>query len=253
MQHALRVVAVLFAGLWLVLGGASASGGEPGTPGEKGSSVADLERLAAAGSPLKDGAVVVFFGDSITQAGGYIAMLKERLDAARPGHGVRLVNRGHGGYCVPDLRPLLQREVLDEKPDLVVIYIGVNDVWRRAHGRGTPEEEYEAGLRDLLSRCREAGVPVVLCSPSIIGEFPRGSNPLDEPLDAYAKISERVAAEEKAVFCDLRGPFFAYLSEHKTDRSDRGVLTNDGVHMLPAGDRLLIETMAGGMVRALAG
>lgn len=211
----------------------------------------NLDRLVAADSPLKDGQTIVFFGDSITEAGGYIEILRKRLAAERPELGVTLVNRGHGGYRVPMIQPLLQKEVLDMDPALVVIYIGINDVWHKASGGGTGKEDFEAGLRDMITRSHDAGVKVVLCSPSIIGEFPRGLNPMDEDLDAYAAISKRVAGELGATYCDLRGPFFAYLKEHKTDRSNATVLTNDGVHMLPAGDALLIETMAGAMVEAL--
>ena len=213
----------------------------------------NLDRLLAADSPLKRGQTVVFFGDSITEAGGYIRILRDRLEAERPDLGVKLVNRGHSGYRVPMIQPLLQKEVLDMEPALVVIYIGINDVWHSTSGRGTPKDEFEAGLRDMITRSHDAGVKVVLCSPSIIGELPRGSNPLDAMLDEYAGISRRVAEETGATFCDLRAAFFAYLSEHKTDRSDRGVLTNDGVHMLPAGDALLIETMAGAIHAALGG
>lgn len=211
----------------------------------------NLDRLVGPDTPLESGQTVVFFGDSITQAGGYIDILRKRLAAERPGLDVRLVNRGHSGYRVPMIQPLLQKEVLDMDPALVVIYIGINDVWHKAHGNGTSPEDFEAGLRDMVTRSHDAGVKVVLCSPSIIGEFPRGSNPLDADLDAYAAISKKVADELGATYCDLRGPFFAYLKEHKTDRSNASVLTNDGVHMLPAGDALLIETMAGAMRVAL--
>lgn len=211
----------------------------------------NLDRLLGEGSPLASGPAVVFFGDSITEAGGYIDILRRRLAAERPGWGVSLVNRGHSGYRVPMIQPLLQKEVLDSDPDLVVIYIGINDVWQHEHGAGTSAADFEAGLRDMLTRCNQAGVEVVLCSPSIIGELPRGSNRHDERLEAYSTISEKVAGELGATFCDLRGPFFAYLKEHKSDRSNAGVLTTDGVHMLPAGDALLIETMAGAVWEAL--
>lgn len=235
-------------------------GGEPVHSGDGGgaerspeAAASALDRLLAPDSGLASGQTIVFFGDSITEAGGYIRVFRERLGAERPELDITLVNRGHSGYRVPDIRPLLDNEVLSEDPALVVIYIGINDVWHSVHGRGTPKDEYEAGLRDMITRTLESGAKVVLCSPSIIGEMPRGSNPLDAMLDEYAAISERVAEETGATFCDLRSAFFAYLSEHKTDRSDRGVLTNDGVHMLPAGDRLLIETMAGAMRESLAG
>lgn len=243
--------AIVLAGLVMVCLGLTrgSSVGEP----EKTMSTPHLDRLVAPDSPLKSGQTVVFFGDSITEAGGYIRILRDRLKEERADLEVKLVNRGHSGYRVPMIQPLLQKEVLDMEPALVVIYIGINDVWHSTSGRGTPKDEFEAGLRDMITRSQEAGVKVVLCSPSIIGEMPRGSNPLDAMLDEYAGISKRVAEETGATFCDLRAAFFAYLSEHKTDRSDRGVLTNDGVHMLPAGDALLIETMAGAMRAALAG
>jgi lysophospholipase L1-like esterase len=243
--------AIVLAGLVLVCLGL-ARGSSVGEPETK-MPTPHLNRLVAPDSPLKSGQTVVFFGDSITEAGGYIRILRDRLKEDRADLDVRLVNRGHSGYRVPMIQPLLQKEVLDMDPALVVIYIGINDVWHSTTGRGTPKDEFEAGLRDMITRSQDAGVKVVLCSPSIIGEMPRGSNPLDAMLDEYAGISERVAKETGATFCDLRAAFFAYLSEHKTDRSDRGVLTNDGVHMLPAGDALLIETMAGAMRAALAG
>lgn len=245
-----RGVIVLAALVMSCMGLTRASGApEPGGPMQ----TPNLDRLVGADSPLKSGQTIVFFGDSITQAGGYIRILRDRLKGDRADLEVRLVNRGHSGYRVPMIQPLLQKEVLDMEPALVVIYIGINDVWHSTSGRGTPKDEYEAGLRDMITRSHDAGVKVVLCSPSIIGEFPRGSNPLDAMLDEYAGISKRVAEETGATFCDLRAAFFAYLSEHKTDRSDRGVLTNDGVHMLPAGDALLIETMAGAIHAALGG
>lgn len=243
-KHAVALVGLLAACVGLTRG---SCGAEP----EKMMPTPNLDRLVAEDSPLEAGRTVVFFGDSITEAGGYIRVLGDRLKAERPGLDVKLVNRGHSGYRVPMIQPLLQKEVLDMDPALVVIYIGINDVWHSMRGQGTPKDEYEAGLRDMVTRSHDAGVKVVLCSPSIIGEFPRGSNPLDAMLDEYTEISRAVAEETGATFCDLRAAFFAYLAEHKTDRSDRGVLTSDGVHMLPAGDALLIETMAGAMRAAL--
>jgi lysophospholipase L1-like esterase len=244
MKHLAAIIALVLPVVCVLAGLASTEpGNDMPTP--------NLDRLVAADSPLKDGQTIVFFGDSITEAGGYIRILRDRLKAERPEIDVTLVNRGHSGYRVPMIQPLLQEKVLDMDPALVVIYIGINDVWHQTTGGGTSKEDFEAGLRDMITRSHDAGVKVVLCSPSIIGEFPQGSNPLDADLDAYAAISKQVAGDLGATFCDLRGPFFDYLKEHKTDRSNATVLTNDGVHMLPAGDALLIEAMAGAIFEAL--
>ncbi len=74
---------------------------------------------------------VVFFGDSITQGGvsknGYISVLKKQVDSNR----FELIGAGIGGNKVYDLYLRLEDDVLAKKPDLVFIYVGINDVWHK--------------------------------------------------------------------------------------------------------------------------
>ena len=37
--------------------------------------------------------------------------------------------------------------MLNKKPSIVVIYIGINDVWHSQNGKGTPKDEFESGLK----------------------------------------------------------------------------------------------------------
>src|SRR4030095_15232222 len=75
---------------------------------------------------------IIFFGDSITQAGvnpgGYISDMKEMLSAAGIDN-YELVGAGIGGNKVYDLYLRMPQDVIAQSPDIVVIYVGVNDVW----------------------------------------------------------------------------------------------------------------------------
>lgn len=200
---------------------------------------------------LKDGETVVFLGDSITQAGagetGYVTLFRKSIEAARPDSKIEVIGAGISGNRVPNLEARLDKDVLARKPSVVVIYIGINDVWHTRNGRGTPADEYERGLRSLVKRCQDGGARVVLCTPSVIGEKADGSNELDTLLDEFCGISRRVAAESGATLLDLRAAFLGYLKEYNTAAQSQGVLTTDGVHLNDAGNRFVAVRMLEGV------
>ena len=206
---------------------------------------------SAVQADLKDGETVVFLGDSITQAGagetGYVTLFRQSIEAARPNSRIQVIGAGISGNRVPNLEARLDKDVLARKPSVVVIYIGINDVWHTKNGRGTPADEYERGLRSLVKRCQDAGARVVLCTPSVIGEKPDGSNELDKLLDEFCGISRRVATESGATLLDLRAAFLAYLREYNTAAQAQGVLTTDGVHLNDAGNRFVAVRMLEGV------
>lgn len=196
---------------------------------------------------------VVFLGDSITQAGaepgGYISLLGEMLDSLGKGSEYTLIGAGVGGNKVPDLQKRLEKDVLSKKPDLVVIYIGINDVWHFYHDcckntvKGTTKEVFEKGLKQIIDRIQKTGAKVVLCTPSVIGEKTPGDNKLDEELDAYSDISRRVANETNVELLDLRKLFQDYLKGTISLNTDSGILTVDGVHLNEAGNKFVAEKM----------
>jgi lysophospholipase L1-like esterase/predicted esterase len=184
---------------------------------------------------------IAFLGDSITQAGnrpkGYVDQVRTGIAALRPEAGV--IPAGISGHKVPDLLARYQRDVLDQKATMVFIYIGINDVWHSNSGKGTPIDEFEAGLRKLIQDFRASGAEVVLATPTVIGEKPQGQNGLDEMLEDFSAVSRRVATEEGATLCDLRQSFFDYLSIFNPQDLAKGVLTSDSVHLNPAGNTFL--------------
>ncbi len=192
---------------------------------------------------------IVFFGDSITQLGvkpgGYVTLIRDSLLARHPGLGIDVIGAGISGNKVPDLQRRLQRDVLDKKPTVVVIYIGINDVWHWVTPglKGTPKDEFEAGLKEIIAAIQKGGARVVLCTPSVIGEKNDGSNPQDAMLTEYSDISRRVAGETGSKLCDLRAAFIEYLKSHNPGDVEKGILTVDRVHLNDQGNRFVAEQM----------
>lgn len=199
--------------------------------------------------PLKKGERIVFLGDSITAGGvsakGYVTLIKTSLAEKHKDLGIEIIGAGISGNKVPDLQKRLGKDVLDKKPTLVVIYIGINDVWHgeRDPARGTSKDKFEAGLKEIIGKIHDAGARVVLCTPSVIGEKKDGANSLDSKLDEYAEISRKVAKDTKSELCDLRKAFTDYLSKNNPDNKESKILTGDRVHLNDAGNKLVAETI----------
>lgn len=194
---------------------------------------------------------VVFFGDSITQAaiqpGGYIDVLNKTLQEKGKQDTYELMGAGISGNKVPDLQKRLAADVLAKKPDLVFIYIGINDVWHFTHpntnGQGTPIEKYEAGLTDVINQIKQAGAKVIVCTPSVIGEKHDGSNAQDKMLDDYAAISRKVAKATGSQLCDLRKAFMEHLNKNNRGNQEKNILTTDGVHLNQEGNAFVAAQM----------
>ncbi len=224
------------------------------------SSIAQQDRggiaaLTGANSPLTQGEVIAFFGDSITQSGadpgGYCRLIGEAIDQQRPELGVKIVYAGISGHKVPDLQARLEKDVLSRQPGIVFIYIGINDVWHSLNDRGTPQGQFEAGLREMISRIKAGGAQVVLCTPSTIGEKIDGSNPLDPLLEEYATIARQVARQTGVTLCDLRQAFLDHLRQHNPENGGSGILTTDGVHLNAEGNQLVAAYAAQAIAAAL--
>jgi len=198
---------------------------------------------------LKKGDRVVFLGDSITQGGvgpkGYVTLVKNALVEKHRDLGIEVIGAGISGNKVPDLQRRLEKDVLAKMPTVVVIFIGINDVW---HGesdpaRGTSVEKFEEGMKDIIGRIQKAGARVIVCTPSVIGEKTGGSNKLDGRLDTYSDLSRKVAKETDSRLCDLRKAFAKHLESHNDKNKESGILTGDRVHLNDAGNKLVAETI----------
>lgn len=198
---------------------------------------------------------IVFLGDSITQSGarpgGYVTVLSDALKHLGRDVAPEVIGAGISGNRVPDLLARLDRDVIERDPTIVFVYIGINDVWHHDNGRGTPIDEYERGLDELLTRIERAGALPILATPSVIGERAPGTNRLDAMLEEFAAVSRAVAAEHDVHVCDLRREFLGLLAVENTDDEASGVLTTDGVHLNAFGNAFVADRAALGIAEAL--
>jgi len=187
---------------------------------------------------------IIFFGDSITQAGvlgnGYVNLLKKNLDPNK----YELMGSGIGGNKVYDLYLRMEQDVLNNKPDLVFIYVGINDVWHKLGARtGTDYDKFLLFYQALINKIEANGSKVVLCTPTVIGEKHDFSNEADGDLNKYAAGIRELAVKNELPLCDLRKAFLDYELKNNTENKEKGILTTDKVHLNDAGNQLVADTM----------
>jgi lysophospholipase L1-like esterase len=142
-----------------------------------------------------------------------------------------------GGHTVPDLLERVDRDVIAKKPTIVVIQIGCNDA------RRIPKQTFETSLNRLINKLQQAGIQVVQCSLTSVGEKHDGTNPDDVKLDEFAAVQRQIAKAQNVPLADLRKAFVAYWKNHNRDNRPSGLLTYDGNHFNQQGHEFVAEQM----------
>lgn len=191
---------------------------------------------------------VIFFGDSITEQGakpgGYITRIDSLCKTENKTNQYDFIGTGVSGNKIYDLYLRLDDDVLSKKPDIVIIFIGVNDVWHKAlRQTGTDPDKFEKFYQAIINKLKAIGSEIVLCTPTTIGEKTDFSNPQDGELNEYSVIVRQLAQKNNLQVIDLRKIFHEYDLKNNTENKDRDILTVDGVHLNPTGNELVAEEM----------
>lgn len=232
-----------------------------------------LSRISGPRSPITNGTVIDFFGDSITWLNGYMDAISSALHngtGTRQLRDLKLINHGINGGGVLQIRdgateagypgnspqkPFSQL-IAEDRPGVAVLFIGINDVWWRK----TSKEQFEKGLRDIVSAAAANHTRLVMATMELHGELPDGKNADDARIEQYCSITRKVALDTQTTLVDLRRACIAYLQNSNAQlRVDgtlyfrsSGLLTYDGVHPSSAGVSLLANLLSDGLCRALA-
>jgi lysophospholipase L1-like esterase len=204
---------------------------------------------------LKKNGVVLFQGDSITDAGrnrkeqkpnnagsfggGYALMAAAALLAEMPEKNLTIYNRGISGNKVYQLAERWKEDCLDLKPDLLSILIGVNDYWHKRNGNydGTTEV-YEKDFRALLKRTKEAlpDTTLIICEPfSVDGGTAIGDGWQTE-FEPYRKAAKALSDEFRTLYI----PYHTIFKE-ALKHAPAAYWSPDGVHPSMAGAQLMAK------------
>jgi lysophospholipase L1-like esterase len=199
---------------------------------------------------------IVCLGDSITQAGeapgGYVWLIRKTLSALYPN--MEVINAGISGHKSTDMLARFDRDVLAPKPDLVTISVGVNDVWHGFYDnhpmgdgpRGVPLPEYRKNVEAMVAKAKAANVKVVILSTTVINEDL--TNRENAKLVGYNAALRDIAHKDGLLFIDLQRPFQALIKTYRATTGGRdNLLTVDGVHMNPEGNKVMAHTILSGL------
>jgi lysophospholipase L1-like esterase len=204
--------------------------------------------LAANQVALKKGDKIIFFGDSLTNLAGeekppehvtkgYVRTVRETLQAKHPDKQIEVDWVATGGHTVPDLLKRVDADVIGKKPTIVVIQIGCNDA------RRIPKETFKSSLEELIDKLQTAGIQVVQCSLTSVGEKHDGTNKDDLKLDEFAEVEREVAKAKQVPLIDLRKAFVAYWTKNNPHNKPSGILTYDGNHFNQTGMDFVAQQM----------
>lgn len=187
-----------------------------------------LQELVGPQTPLRSNLKISFYGDSITFLNIY-----ERVIADAIAHGagtkglvnITLIDQGCNGGTVTDLvrgygpwghldphQPqtniTFEQTVARDKPDIVAVQIGVNDVWQQPK-RGENVSVYANVLQNQIVKvAKQLGAAVYLVSISEIGEKTdisiNGRNPgKHDEIQAYVDAAVAVGKAEDVYVVDV--------------------------------------------------
>ena len=191
---------------------------------------------------------VIFFGDSITQAGvqptGYITKVGEMAARDKKADQYEFIGAGIGGNKVYDLYLRVEDDVLAKNPDIVIIYIGVNDVWhKQSSGTGTDYDKFGKFYEALLKKFQAKNIKVILATPAVIGERTDNTNQLDGDLNRYSAYIRTLAEKNNLPLVDLRKGFLDYAKQNNPENKEQGILTTDRVHLNEKGNEFVATEM----------
>jgi acyl-CoA thioesterase I len=183
---------------------------------------------------------ILFIGDSVTDCGrrddapdylgdGYVRLVAQKLPDRR------VINVGISGNRVVDLRDRWHIDVVQQKPEILSVYIGINDTWRRYddHDR-TTTESFEADYRACLADLGGAAT-LILVEPFVL-PVTEEQELWHEDLDGKRAVVVQLAEEFGAGFVPLQSLLAAAAEDHGA-----AALAQDGVHPTELGHRMIAD------------
>ena len=190
----------------------------------------------AATASAQTSARIVCFGDSITKR-GYPAIVGELL-------GVESINAGVGGHTSSEGLRRMSTDVLEKKPDVVVIFFGTNDIRVDNPKKHTSPEKYQSNLEAMIAACQKIDAKVVLCTLPPIKADPFFQRHDRKVFDAAGGLPVLIAAQRRAAIAVAKEHSVALVDLQKLLAEEPNWMSPDGVHPNEEGNRIIAKHIA---------
>lgn len=198
---------------------------------------------------------ILFLGDSITDMSrnreteffynsygfAYPLLVESELSINFPKQ-YEILNKGICGNRVVDLYARIKVDCWNHKPDVVSIFIGVNDVWHglfEGIGNGVDLNRFEKVYRMLIDDTRKVlpGVKFILVAPFFL-EGTATNERMDEfvHIYKYADVVRTIANDYSFPIVDLQEKFTSLAEKHGAS-----YYLYDGVHPTIAASKIIAD------------
>ncbi len=199
----------------------------------------------------------LFQGDSITDANrvdidegvgsclfgyGYPILFASEYLKKQKGK-IQFINKGVSGNRIVDLYARIKDDIINLKPDIMSILIGVNDVWHELSVQnGVEARKFEMIYSMLIEEVKEAlpDIKIIILEPFVLN----GSgtemyyDTFRDEVQKRSAAARRVAEKYNLYFVPLQEEF-----DKASADGDTTYWTTDGVHPTAAGHQLIKEEL----------
>ncbi len=193
---------------------------------------------------------ILFQGDSITDAGrkdrdnpntlgeGYVHMVNSDLTSQE--YDVKILNAGIGGNTILNLLARWKKDCINLQPDILTIYVGINDCWRNYYEQpsGVEVELYEKAYRIILEEVKNKlpATKVIIMGSHVCHGWETDAiyEELSEGIAVNRAIAKKLAEEYEHAYIDVQDIF-----DEAHTKAPAEHWTVDGIHPTPAGHRLI--------------
>ena len=192
---------------------------------------------------------ILFQGDSITDVdrsrqsdrmlgSGYPTVVAAMLGSERPGQ-YRFLNRGISGNRIVDIYARIRRDILNLKPDVLSLLIGVNDVWHEEEQNGVDAVKFEKVYSLIVEELKAASpdLKIIVMEPFVLHGYAT-----NETYDAFFRPEVLLRAAAAKRVAEKYGLYFLPLQKAFDDAFEtqaEGYWLGDGVHPTPEGHGLI--------------
>ncbi len=193
---------------------------------------------------------ILFQGDSITDCGrdwnndgqlgrGYAHLVEAELGFKEPGEHT-FINKGISGNRVVDLYARIKRDIINYKPDVMSILIGVNDVWHEIGDspNGVDADKFFKIYSMLIDEVKEAlpNIKIMILEPFVLEACSTTENWefFKTETKKRAEMARKIAEKYNLPFVELQNGF-----DELSGKAENSYWLADGVHPTPAGHEFI--------------